>query len=80
MNRILEQMEEKRLIFRERSQKDKRKIFVRLNHDPETAYFRQHEKILAIMDSIITGLGTKKAEEAIRLLNDISDVADTLFS
>ena len=29
MNRILEQMEEKHLIFRERSPKDKRKVYIR---------------------------------------------------
>lgn len=80
MNRILEQMEEKHLIFRERSPKDKRKIYIRLNHDPKTPYFDQHEKILTIMDSVITGLGKEKSEEAVKLLNDISDVANKLFS
>ena len=79
MNRILEQMEEKQLIFRERSPQDKRKIFIRLNHDPSSAYFLQHQKILTIMDSVIAGLGTEKANAAVTLLNEISDVADELF-
>ena len=79
MNRILEQMEEKHLIFRERSPKDKRKIYIRLNHDPDSAYFKQHEKILSIMDSVIERLGEGKSRIVIRTLNDISDVADELF-
>lgn len=79
MNRILEQMEEKQLIFRERSPQDKRKIYIRLNHNPASAYFIQHKKILAIMDSVITGLGKDKAEMTVQLLNEISDVADRLF-
>ena len=79
MNRILEQMEEKHLIFRERSPKDKRKIYIRLNHDPDSAYFKQHEKILAIMDSVIERLGEGKSRIVVRTLNDISDVADELF-
>lgn len=79
MNRILEQMEEKHLIFRERSPKDKRKIYIRLNHDPDSAYFKQHKKILAIMDSVIERLGEGKSRIVVRTLNDISDVADELF-
>lgn len=79
MNRILEQMEEKHLIFRERSPKDKRKIFIRLNHAPESAYFEQHKKILTIMDSVIEKLGEGKSRIVVRTLNDISDVADELF-
>lgn len=79
MNRILEQMEEKALIFRERSPEDKRKIFIRLNHDQNTAYFKQHQKILAIMDSVIEKLGEGKSRIVVRTLNDISDVADELF-
>lgn len=79
MNRILEQMEEKHLIFRERSPEDKRKIFIRLNHDPDSAYFKQHQKILTIMDSVIEKLGEGKSRIVVRTLNDISDVADELF-
>ena len=79
MNRILEQMEEKHLIFRERSPQDKRKVYIRLNHSPDSAYFKQHEKILAIMDFVIEKLGEGKSRIVVRTLNDISDVADELF-
>ena len=79
MNRILEQMEEKQLIFRERSPKDKRKIFIRLNQSPDSAYFMQHKKILAIMDSVISRLGEEKSDIVAQTLNEISDVADELF-
>lgn len=79
MNRILEQMEEKHLIFRERSPEDKRKIYIRLNSDSNSSYYQQHDKILAIMDSVIEKLGPEKSEYAVKLFHDISDVANELF-
>ena len=49
MNRILTQLEEKKLIIRERSANDKRKIFVRLNKEKTSAYLKQHEQILTAL-------------------------------
>lgn len=79
MNRILTQLEKKNLITRERSPKDKRKIFVRLNAEQSNAYLKQHEQILALLDSIIERLGEEQTKEIIRALNGISDIANEII-
>ena len=79
MNRILTQLEEKNLITRERSPKDKRKIFIRLTTEQSNAYLKQHEQILKLLDAIIKRLGEEQAKEVIRALNGVSDIANDLL-
>lgn len=79
MNRILTQLEEKNLITRERSAKDKRKIFIRLTSEQSNTYLKQHEQILKLLDTIIEKLGEEQTKEIIRALNGISNVADEVI-
>lgn len=79
MNRILTQLEEKKLITRERSSEDKRKVFVRLNEDQSNTYIKQHSQILKLLDDIIERLGEEKAIEITEALNGISDVASEII-
>ena len=79
MNRILTQLEEKKLITRERSSEDKRKVFVRLNEDQSNTYIKQHAQILKLLDDIIERLGKEKAIEITEALNGISDVASEII-
>lgn len=79
-NRTLNQLEEKGIITRLRSSDDKRQVYIALSQEKDGAYERQHAKILDIVDHIIEKLGIERAQEATALLNDISDIADRLFS
>ena len=79
MNRILTQLEEKNLITRERSVKDKRKVFVRLTTEQSNAYLKQHAQILNLLDSIIEKLGEEKTLEIIKALNGVSDIAGEII-
>ena len=79
MNRILTQLEEKKVITRERSSEDKRKVFVRLNEDQSNTYIKQHAQILKLLDDIIERLGEEKAIEITEALNRISDVASEII-
>ena len=79
MNRILSQLEEKNLITRERSEQDKRKVFIRLTTEQSNAYLKQHEQILKLLDDIIEKLGEEQTKEIIRALNGISNVAGEII-
>ena len=79
MNRILNQLEDKNLITKERSPKDKRKIFIHLTSEQSNAYLKQHEQILNLLDNIIDRLGEEQTKEIIRALNGISDVATEII-
>lgn len=79
MNRTLNNMEEKGFISRERSDQDKRQVFVTFHFDKATAYQKQHEKILKMADAIIAKLGAAKTCEAIELFRTISDTAGEIL-
>jgi len=79
MNRILTQLEEKKLITRARSAEDKRKIYVHLTKEQSNAYLKQHGQILNLLDGIIDKIGEEKTLEIVEALNNISDVAKDLI-
>ena len=75
MNRILNALEEKGLIFRKRSEKDKRQVFVSFNMKNAEVYERQHKNILRVVDDIIEKVGKEKADEIVQLFTLISNKA-----
>lgn len=79
MNRTLVSMEEKGLIVRERSQKDKRRVYIRLDMPRAEVYQQQHGKILAQIDLLMERLGEEKADQLIELLNLTADMAKGVF-
>lgn len=80
MNRTLNQLEDKGLIRRERSAADKRQVLITFDLEHAQQYEKQHKDILKIIDYIIEELGAEDTAQAIRILNRISDVADTILS
>lgn len=80
MNRTLNQLEEKGVIRRERSATDKRQVLITFDLEHAQQYEKQHKDILKIIDYIIEELGAEDTAQAIRILNRISDVADTILS
>ena len=75
MNRTLNSLEEKGLIFRKRSEKDKRQVFVSINMDNAGIYEHQHKKVLEFVDAVLDKVGKEKAEEIIQLFTLISNKA-----
>ena len=86
MNRTLNSLEEKGLIFRKRSEKDKRQVFVSMNMENAEVYERQHKNILRVVEEIVEKVGKEKADEIISLFTLISNKAkevidhDQIFS
>lgn len=79
MNRILNSLEGKGFITRERSAKDKRQVFVKFNMDKADLYVKQHAKILKLVDAFIEKFGKEKAVEIIDIFNGISDLAEEVI-
>ena len=75
MNRTLNSMEEKGLIARIRSKKDKRQVFVKINMENAEVYENQHKKVLDIVDTVLEKVGKEKAEEIVQLFTLISKKA-----
>ncbi len=79
MNRTLNQLEGKGLILRQRSEKDRRRVYVVFNGEGADLYARQHERILGVLDAIIAQLGEEKAAETADILNLIAGIADRVL-
>ncbi len=80
MNRILNQLEENKMITRTRSTEDRRQVYISLNPENMTPYEEQHAKILSLLDNISARLGEEKTAQTIALFDEISDIAETLLS
>ena len=79
MNRTLGSMEAKGLICRERSEEDKRKVFVYMNPDHMGLYHDLHYKVMKLVDGIVAEIGEAKAQLITDLMNEISCAADRLL-
>lgn len=75
MNRTLTSMEEKDLIYRERSKHDKRQIFVYLNKEQISVYEKEHSRILGIVDRLVKRVGIDNANKALEIFKLIAQIA-----
>ena len=75
MNRILNTLEQKGLIFRKRSEQDKRQVYVAMNMENAEVYERQHKNILRVVDEIVEKVGKEMAVEIVQLFTLISNKA-----
>lgn len=79
MNRILNSLEEKDFIIKQRSEEDKRNVYVIFNERYISVYEKGHNEVLEVVDSIIDRLeermGENKTKEIVDIFNTISDVS-----
>ena len=68
-------MEEKKLIYRIRSSRDKRRIYVSLNMENAFLYEKEHERILHIVDQLIERVGKENVEKTLDLFRLIAQIA-----
>jgi len=76
MNRTLTGMEEKGIIIRERSEKDKRRIYVRMAENQIEVYEQMHRKILALVDAIIEEAGEEQTDRIIQVFHYVAEIAE----
>lgn len=79
MNRTLNSMEEKGYINRMRSEKDKRKIYIQLNHEHLDIYLKQHQNILSKINKIISQFGEERVRETIKMINLLSSICEEVL-
>lgn len=79
MNRTLTSLEEKCIISRERSEDDKRNVYITLNRDHADIYEGQHKRILNLVDTILDKMGRNKADEVLNLFHLIADTAEEII-
>lgn len=69
MNKTLNALEEKGVITRFKSDKDKRMIYISLREDNLNLYRSEHQKVLDLIDALIAKTGEDQVIQAIQSIN-----------
>ena len=72
MNKILNSMENKGLIERVRSEKDKRFVYIELTEEGVNRYNIEHDDIMTTIDSLVESIGIDADREATASVNMIT--------
>lgn len=78
MNAILRSLEQKGLISRCQSAKDKRQVEVRLLPEGAASYAASHQQVIQLIDRLISSVGEKKIRQLIPLLHQVVDTFDII--
>lgn len=76
LNKVLNLMEDRGLIERIRSDKDKRKIFLKLREEKLSVYLEEHDKVMAIVHHVCVALGEEQVKVLTGLLVEVVDLVD----
>ncbi len=78
LNKVLTVMEEKGLIERIRSDKDKRKVYLKLREEKLPVYLKEHAKVMEIVHQVCATLGEEKVKALTGLLVEAVEVVDKM--
>lgn len=78
LNKVLTMMEEKGLIERIRSEKDKRKVYLKLCEEMLPVYLKEHEKVMEIVHPVCVALGEEKVKVLTGLLEEAMEAVGSL--
>lgn len=79
MNGILKSLEKKQMIFRRRSQMDRRQVEVEINPAKLDEFIRCHENSLMLVERLLDRLTLQEGEEAIQVLNRLANGFDEVM-
>ena len=73
MNKLLNELEDKQLIIRERSTSDRRKVYVYLNEEQEDLFLQQHAQIIQFVKQLSEQMGEDRIVQVTELLGEMVD-------
>ena len=80
MNKVLNTLEEKGFITRERAQHDRRLVYIHLAPAGEAAYLEEHVHIDAVLGGLIERIGEERALSISSELKHITGVLDDILN
>ncbi len=79
MNRTLNSMEDKGLIVRQRSESDRRQVYISLSPEHCSVFEEEHKKNLRIAGAILDRYGRDRAKDLIDELTAVTDIIEDLL-
>lgn len=68
------------MIVKERSQEDKRQIWISFDLKNAELYKTQHDRIIKLVDTIIDRVGEEQAAQSVQLINTLADAAEDVIN
>lgn len=79
MNRTLKSLEQKQIIVRERSSKDRRHIYIKFNIEQSEVFAEQHRKNRERVDAVVKKIGEEKARELLEMFVLITEAVEEIL-
>jgi DNA-binding MarR family transcriptional regulator len=76
VNKIISDMENQGLVERVRSTDDKRMVYIRLRQEKIHIYLDEHQRILKLMDTIMTEMGEDNVIKLTELICEVTSIVD----
>lgn len=76
LNKIVNDLESKEYIIRNRCETDKRLVFVTLTQKGLDSYHKEHRRIIAIVNIIADDLGAEKTRQTIDIIHALTHCAE----
>lgn len=80
MNAILTSLEKKQMIFRYRSQEDRRQIEVEINRDKKDVFMECHERSLQFVEGVLNRIGLEEGSRAAATLNKLAGAFEDMLT
>ncbi len=80
VNKILDSLESRKLIKRQRSDKDKRYVFISLTPYGRRQYLHEHKNIIDLIEQLISSLGESNTRKLISNLDSTAVIIGKLIS
>ena len=79
VNKLLDGMEKRGLIYKHRDSVDRRRVFIRMNEDKKAIYLAEHEHVMAIIEKICEKMSAQETEVLIEKMEKVVLLMDTVL-
>ena len=78
VNKVLDDLEKRGLIYRDRDQEDRRRVFLRIREENQRVYLEEHARVLSIVEQVCGRLGKDESKSLVKKMNKVVAIMDEL--
>lgn len=78
VNKVLNDMEKKELVYRHRDLEDKRRVFIRMEGNNRKTYLAEHARVMSIIAQVCDRLSRAEVESLISKMSKVVSVMDEI--
>ncbi len=78
VNKVLTELEQKGLIYRDRDSADKRRIFLRFREENKHIYLEEHAHVISLVEQVCDRLGKDESKSLVKRMNKVVAIMDEI--